>query len=141
MVQTIVLGILFIGYSSRGHQIVFSYPDNNKFLGFESPFLSHLLSPKSPTLCDSQFQITIDSVTFVGHASLLNSDRPGLGLLYTRQLQKNLHFLNRQNLLYNVEEQHPLSMFHLVIALKADDSLLHFTNAIYDNVFHSFLNL
>src|SRR5690349_13709556 len=131
-----LLGVLLICYSSRGQQLVFSYPRNpnrtpqprsrtrsthpshragrthaggleldgaleldvhdgeldrralqdplskgvqpeqDLFLGFDPQFLSDILSPKV-ALCDRQFQLTVDDVTFVGHPTLLNADRPG----------------------------------------------------------------
>ncbi|TPX58143.1 hypothetical protein SpCBS45565_g08071 [Spizellomyces sp. 'palustris'] len=149
-----VLGILLICYSSRGHQLVFSYPsdpkrvrgtsgdeqrsrlprnlpgsstaqssqvpevrdgagrdtlgdgifqrpsiadlerakaclrpDAEKFLGFDTHFLSDILSPKV-ALCDRQFQLTVDDVTFVGHPTLLHADRPGTGHRFARMIQK-----------------------------------------------------
>ncbi|KND02915.1 uncharacterized protein SPPG_01996 [Spizellomyces punctatus DAOM BR117] len=149
-----VLGILLICYSSRGHQLVFSYPsdpkrvrgtsrdeqrsrlprnlpgssvgqpnevpevrdgagrdtlregisqrpstadlerakaclrpDAEKFLGFDTHFLSDILSPKV-ALCDRQFQLTVDDVTFIGHPTLLHADRPGTGHRFARMIQK-----------------------------------------------------
>ncbi|KAI8818606.1 nitrogen permease regulator of amino acid transport activity 3-domain-containing protein [Fimicolochytrium jonesii] len=109
------LGILLICYSSRGHQLVFNYPaepkprlsrtrsgnrvgqlgdgtplrqqESEKFLGFETHFLSDVLSPKV-ALCDRQFQLTVDDVTFVGHPTLLHADRPGTGHRFARMIQK-----------------------------------------------------
>ena len=116
-----LLGVLLICYSSRGHQLVFSYPpepqpppekrhsgaysclnissqlpdvstlpdvSGNKVLGFEPQLLSDILSPKVPALCDRKFQLTVDGITFVGHATLLNADRPGSGNQYARSIQK-----------------------------------------------------
>ncbi|KAI8918524.1 nitrogen permease regulator of amino acid transport activity 3-domain-containing protein [Powellomyces hirtus] len=132
-----VLGVLLICYSSRGHQLVFSYPsdpkrtrgqvrrrtrpsrtllqgasperlesfdrssllahrgpdghlrqnDSEQFLGFETHFLSDVLSPKV-ALCDRQFQLTVDDVTFVGHPTLLHADRPGTGHRFARMIQR-----------------------------------------------------
>ncbi|KAJ3175166.1 Nitrogen permease regulator 3 [Geranomyces variabilis] len=137
-----VLGVLLICYSSRGHQLVFSYPpdpkrghqsrrvrrggahgsqsrsaartllkgpspdrldafdpprasgsgsaqqsDAERFLGFETHFLSDVLSPKV-ALCDRQFQLTVDDVTFVGHPTLLHADRPGTGHRFARMIQR-----------------------------------------------------
>lgn len=128
------LGIFLICYSSRGHQIVFSYPHETisiyspeqskpnpdldasshrtkskllgtenlqedhfaygishsfkeRILGFDSQTLSDLLSPKV-ALCDRKFELTVDQVTFVGHATLLNADRPGTGNRFARTIQK-----------------------------------------------------
>ncbi|KAJ3300685.1 Nitrogen permease regulator 3 [Borealophlyctis nickersoniae] len=150
--HTSLLGLLLICYSSRGHQLVFSYPRNPKksaprstypshragrthaggleldgvleldwddgewervrngvpntakprndgtggdtragqgdeFLGFDPQFLSDILSPKV-ALCDRRFQLTVDDVTFVGHPTLLNADRPGTGHRFARVIQK-----------------------------------------------------
>jgi hypothetical protein len=80
-----LLGILLICYSARGHQLVFAYPSHNqtdsKIMDFEPHFLADLLSPKVP-LCDQQFRLTVDQKTFVGHVSLLNADRHGTGKLF-----------------------------------------------------------
>ncbi|KAJ3414584.1 Nitrogen permease regulator-like 3 [Chytridiales sp. JEL 0842] len=57
------------------------------FLGFDLHFLSDILSPKV-ALCDKQFQLTVDDVTFVGHPTLLNADRPGTGHRFARMIQR-----------------------------------------------------
>lgn len=147
-----LLGVVLICYSSRGHQLVFSYPtepkrssapsqskhqrshlsrtlpnvrsekqglteprgrdfartqqpayvshsgqsrgrppsahlQTEKFLGFDTHFLSDILSPKV-ALCDRQFQLTVDDVTFVGHPTLLHADRPGTGHRFARLIQR-----------------------------------------------------
>ncbi|KAI9106241.1 nitrogen permease regulator of amino acid transport activity 3-domain-containing protein [Phlyctochytrium arcticum] len=58
-----------------------------KFLGFDTHFLSDILSPKV-ALCDRQFQLVVDDVTFVGHPTLLHADRPGTGNRFARMIQK-----------------------------------------------------
>jgi nitrogen permease regulator 3-like protein len=104
-----LLGILFVSYSSRGHQLVFSYPEitNDTFLGFESSFLADILSPKTQ-LCDKKFHLRVEQVDFVGHPTLLNVDRPGTGLIYSRKVQKSILKATRLS---------PLTMFHLVFAM------------------------
>ena len=74
--------------------MVFSYPpehyehrEKETFLGFDSQLLSDILSPKT-SLCDRQFTLSIDNITFIGHATLLNSDRPGGGNKYARAIQR-----------------------------------------------------
>jgi hypothetical protein len=76
-----------------------SKPDPNleKFLGFDLHFLSDILSPKV-ALCDKQFQLTVDDVTFIGHPTLLNADRPGTGHRFARMIQrKRLADLRKQD--------------------------------------------
>ncbi|KAJ3172301.1 Nitrogen permease regulator 3 [Irineochytrium annulatum] len=151
-----ILAILLVCYSSRGHQLVFSYPfrpstsvstssddpggggctsdatagvpsacsqypydslsgpppltpsddfgpnshdgarhgdrehgggREDTILGFDPQSLSDLLSPKV-ALCDRKFQLTVDDITFVGHPTLLNADRPGTGHRFARMIQK-----------------------------------------------------
>lgn len=115
-----VVGIMLVSYSSRGHQLVFSYPDDRKrfngktdngqssetFLGIDVRFISDILSPKV-TLCDRAFELTIDDITFLGQATLLNADRPGTGNIHARAIQKR----RSKNL-----EETQLTMFNLVIA-------------------------
>jgi hypothetical protein len=104
-----LLGILFVSYSSRGHQLVFSYPEikNDTFLGFETGLLADILSPKQQ-LCDQKFHLRVDHVDFIGHPTLLNVDRPGTGLIYSRKVQKSS---------LKATKLSPLTMFHLVFAM------------------------
>ncbi|RKP02574.1 hypothetical protein CXG81DRAFT_17784 [Caulochytrium protostelioides] len=62
-------------------------PSDDMILGFPSSALSNILSPKV-ALCDRPFQLTIDDITFVGHPTLLNVERPGHGLRYSRLVQR-----------------------------------------------------
>ncbi|KAI9017072.1 nitrogen permease regulator of amino acid transport activity 3-domain-containing protein [Gaertneriomyces semiglobifer] len=62
-------------------------PDRDRFLGYDTHFLSDILSPKV-ALCDQQFQLTVDDVTFVGHPTLLHADRPGTGHRFSRMIQR-----------------------------------------------------
>jgi hypothetical protein len=62
-------------------------------------------------------------VVFVGHASLLNADRPGLGLFFARSIQKK-RFLESSS--------QALTMFNLVVALKASKASI--ADAIYEQV-------
>ncbi|KAJ3085160.1 Nitrogen permease regulator 3, partial [Quaeritorhiza haematococci] len=59
----------------------------DEFLGFDPQFISDILSPKV-ALCDRKFELTVDDVTFVGHPTLLNADRPGTGHQFARAIQK-----------------------------------------------------
>jgi hypothetical protein len=118
-----LLGILFVSYSSRGHQLVFSYPEikNDTFLGFEAGLLADILSPKQQ-LCDQKFHLRVDNVDFIGHPTLLNVDRPGTGLIYSRKVQKS-------NL--KTTKLSPLTMFHLVFAM--GNSTLEEMDYIYEH--------
>lgn len=127
-----ILGIMLVCYSSRGHQLVFSYPDEQKefstlrqgdsdkqhsneesFLGFDVHFISDILSPKV-TLCDRAFELTIDDITFLGQATLLNADRPGTGNRYARAIQKRRK---------PPSEEVQLTMFNLVVATSGNNAL------------------
>jgi hypothetical protein len=106
-----ILGVLFVNYSARGHQLVFSYPEINKegkFLGFEPEFLADILSPKSQ-LCDKRFHLRVEKIDFLGHPTLLNVDRPSQGLIYSRKIQKMR--LEKESQLVQ------LTMFHIVFVL------------------------
>jgi hypothetical protein len=105
-----IVGILFVSFSTRGHQLVYSYPEvgpDGKYLGFEAAFLADILSPKS-ALCDKKFQLKINQISFIGHPTLLNVDRPNSGLIYSRKIQ---------NLIVQNKKLSPLTMFHLVFAM------------------------
>ena len=80
----VLLKIILVSFSSRGHQLVCSYPsDDSKTLGFDSSFLADILSPKT-SLCDQKFHLKVHGIDFLGHPTLLNVDRPGTGLVYSR---------------------------------------------------------
>ncbi|KAI8892614.1 nitrogen permease regulator of amino acid transport activity 3-domain-containing protein [Globomyces pollinis-pini] len=101
-----ILGILFI----TRDVLVYSYPDdqtNDTFLGFTFPFLAHILTPKT-TLCDKKFHLKVHQVEFVGHPTLLNVDRPGTGLIYSRKVQKSI---------LKASNQSAISMYHIVFAM------------------------
>lgn len=145
-----LLGILLVCYSARGHQLVFSHPPavsspkapNGAPNGglFEPVFLSHLLSPRSP-LCDRLFKLLVDQVAFVGHATLLNADRPGTGHQFSRAIQRRRATMSTippegntsPTAVVTSTTNHHLTMFHLVLAVRcdSDDSYL---DALYTNV-------
>ncbi|KAJ3063800.1 Nitrogen permease regulator 3 [Podochytrium sp. JEL0797] len=128
----VVVGVLLVCFSSRGHTLVFNYPlESSPFsgaapvrtnpvrpgdahpatsghhqalpnapgekrraaqenlFGFQPQVLSDILSPKV-ALCDRIFKLTIDDMVFVGHPTLLNTDRPGTGHRFARQIQRKL---------------------------------------------------
>jgi hypothetical protein len=82
--------------SSRRQSAAGSPPSS--LLGFEAAFLSDILSPKV-ALCDKQFQLTVDDITFIGHPTLLNADRPGTGHRFARMIQRKRYsdMLDRDN--------------------------------------------
>ena len=112
-----VIQILLVSFSSRGHQLVYFYPEQGSdtntrqasdsktnILGFNNEFLADILSPKS-SLCDQKFHLRVHEIDFVGyelfmechdliiknarHPTLLNVDRPGTGLIYSRVNHSN----------------------------------------------------
>lgn len=132
-----MLGVLFVCYSARGHQLVFTYPSSpeappDTFLGFECSFLSDVLSPKL-ALCDKQFMLSIDNVDFIGHPTLLHADRPGTGLRFTRLIQRRKLDTLQSNADQDAKSAtHQITMFHLVFALHPSTG--SFASDMYDQV-------
>lgn len=73
-------------FSSRTTGSLF-YMGKESFAGYDSYFLSDILSPKV-ALCDKEFRLTVDNMTFVGHPTLLHADRPGTGHRFARMIQR-----------------------------------------------------
>ena len=66
-------GVLFVAFSSRGHQLVFSYPfNNNAFSEFDKSVLADISTPKT-TLCDKKFVLRVNNTIFIGHPTRLNT--------------------------------------------------------------------
>ncbi|KAI8846596.1 nitrogen permease regulator of amino acid transport activity 3-domain-containing protein [Chytridium lagenaria] len=172
--------VILVCYSSRGHQLVFSYPakgidgdavnvealqkdhglkypsldsfavtddvkDDTRtqaetILGFEPHSLSDILSPKV-ALCDSKFLLTVDDVSFVGHPTLLNADRPGTGHRFCTHDSKETSPMTDggdfQTLgISGSSSSQQLTMFNLVFAIRKTQNEGHHqeVDAIYDNV-------
>ena len=93
-----------------------------------------MLSPKI-ALCDKQFHLTVDAIDFVGHPTLLNADRPGIGMRFARLVQRmNMGRVSGtaaqpsdvQGSPYRQAHQNALTMFNLVFALSSSQEELAF---------------
>lgn len=98
-----VLKVILVCFSSRGHQLVFSYPEDlsTTILGFEHASLADILSPKT-SLCDQKFHLKVSNVDFVGHPTLLDVE-DSTDLIYSRMMHK--------------KGKSSLTMFNVVFAL------------------------
>ena len=116
-----MLGIMFTAHSSRGHQLVFSWPEQqetNVFLGLDVAFLADVLAPKQ-ALCEKKFQLRIQNVEFLGHPTLLNS---GSDLLRFAQQSKSA----------NGTGGGTYHMFNIVLAFNSPST--HNLDLIYQNI-------
>jgi hypothetical protein len=87
-------------------------------LGYNSQLLANILSPKA-ALCNSKFQLTVDSLTFVGHPILLTSEERNAAI----QEGASSELLSQQ--------PPSIHMFHLVFVIRTTSHTQKYVESLH----------